>query len=161
MHFIASKVLCLYLACAGNEFDPHWCVDWQLDEAFLYCAGKGTTICSLQDRLKEDEYVTTIFQWQNMCYIFMAFFFFWLAKHLYRLPYLYMLKGLEGRKSEFKTGNKLIYKSNAAVAISFTGYVMGLAMIFVAAIEDLDQVITMPLPCRDLKWQQNERKQMA
>jgi len=124
---------------AGNEFDPHWCVDWQLDEAFLYCAGKGTTICSLQDRLKEDEYVTTIFQWQNMCYIFMAFFFFWLAKHLYRLPYLYMLKGLEGRKSEFKTGNKLIYKSNAAVAVSFTGYIIGLAVIFVAAIEDLDQ----------------------
>jgi uncharacterized membrane protein YjfL (UPF0719 family) len=54
---------------------------------------------------------------------------------------MYMLKseGFSGRESEFKTGDKLVFENNKAVAISFSGYIVGLAMIFVSAIEDLDQ----------------------
>jgi uncharacterized membrane protein YjfL (UPF0719 family) len=123
----------------GNSFDPHWCTDWQTPDAVLECAGKGTTVCSLGGRLKEHEYFTTIFQWQNVFYILLAWVVFLIARQLYRIPYLVLLRGKSQRESEFSTSGKLMEDSNVAVAVSFSGYIVALAWIFCSAIDDLDQ----------------------
>eukprot|EP00656_Telonema_subtile_P056494 TRINITY_DN9033_c0_g3_i2.p1 TRINITY_DN9033_c0_g3~~TRINITY_DN9033_c0_g3_i2.p1 ORF type:complete len:836 (-),score=246.81 TRINITY_DN9033_c0_g3_i2:245-2752(-) len=132
----------------GNSFQPHWCSNWQLASAAMDCAGKGTTQCTLGGRLRESDYVGTIFQWQQILFLILSMLLFFLAKHVYRIPYLMILKSKRAElkesevtddQLEFKTGNKLLCDSNTAVGISFSGYVAALAMVFLATIGDLDQ----------------------
>jgi uncharacterized membrane protein YjfL (UPF0719 family) len=140
----------------GHSFDPHWCTAWQSTTAELECAGKGTQVCSLGERLRENDFYQTIFQWQQVGLIFMVFLILMLAKHLYRIPYFFLLKeadvkeALAANKDEdekdpnrdstvFKVGDKLMADKNTAVAISFAGYMAALFMVFLACISELEQ----------------------
>merc|ERR1719460_585651 len=101
----------------GNSFYTHWCANWQWSTADMECAGKGTNVCSLGERLKESEYVTTIFQWQQICIMLICLLVLFVAKFTYRLPYCFLLnqanveaalddESTESRKNKKRKGSE-------------------------------------------------------
>jgi len=142
----------------GNSFHTHWCTNWQWDTAEMECAGKGTNVCSVGERLKEAEYVTTIFQWQQICLMLVCLLMLFVARFFYRIPYCFLLTEAkcqdalndEDKKhkkatadlrqsQEFKVGDKLMTENNTAVGISFAGYLAAMMMVLMACIGDLEQ----------------------
>jgi len=142
----------------GNSFHTHWCTNWQWDTADMECAGKGTNVCSVGERLKEAEYVTTIFQWQQICLMLVCLLMLFVARFFYRIPYCFLLTEAKcqdalndqdkkhkkatadlRQSQEFKVGDKLMTENNTAVGISFAGYLAALMMVLMACIGDLEQ----------------------
>jgi len=128
-----------------GPFDAHWCAPMTIP-----CMGKADSNCPFRDRLTESQYVTTIFQWQNVVFVALCLFAFALGKIVYRLPFLVLLKRHSNQQTAaaepecealtgFIANEEILEKANHGVAVSFSGFVLGLAMITLSAITDTDQ----------------------
>merc|ERR1712072_358471 len=123
-------------------FDSHWCFPGQVK-----CMGKADSDCTFGERFTESEYIKTIFQWQNVGFIVLSILAFTVGKMVYRIPFLCLNKLKqpseqpegESETGGFVTRNSILLDKNGGVAFSFSGFLIGLAMILLASITDIDQ----------------------
>jgi len=129
----------------GESFSPHWC------SGALKCSGKEVGgECSFGDRFTESEYLQTIFQWQNLCFIVLCYVTYAVAAKAHHIPY-WGHKPKEGARPEesaapppasaqnHMTVSQAVATSNHALAVSAAGFLVGITFILLASITDTDQ----------------------